>query len=159
MLLLLLLLLSRFSHVRLCATPWTAAYQAPPSLGFPRQEHWRGVPSPSPSLCPAIINIVIHVFFQNHGLGFKEKQENENLAPLEAIAFLLSERIWHINDFFFSFLSPSTSTAQIVLPSKAMPTSCAISISQLTKMSQPLETTANNFEVMRGSISLACKEI
>ena len=38
--LLLLLLLSRFSRVRLCATPETAAHQAPPSLGFSRQEHW-----------------------------------------------------------------------------------------------------------------------
>jgi len=46
--LLLLLLLSRFSHVRLCATPETAAHQAPPSLGFSRQEHWSGVPFPSP---------------------------------------------------------------------------------------------------------------
>ena len=36
--LLLLLLLSRFSRVRLCATPWTAAYQASPSMGFSRQE-------------------------------------------------------------------------------------------------------------------------
>ena len=44
----LLLLLSRFSHVRLCATPWTAAHQALPSLGFSRQEHWSGVPLPSP---------------------------------------------------------------------------------------------------------------
>ena len=44
----LLLLLSRFSHVRLCATPWTAAHQAPPSLGFSRQEHWSGLPFPSP---------------------------------------------------------------------------------------------------------------
>ena len=40
----LLLLLSRFSHVRLCATPQTAAHQAPPSLGFSRQEHWSGLP-------------------------------------------------------------------------------------------------------------------
>ena len=44
----LLLLLSRFSHVRLCATPETAAHQAPPSLGFSRQEHWSGLPFPSP---------------------------------------------------------------------------------------------------------------
>ena len=47
-LLLLLLLLSRFSRVRLCATPETAAHQAPPSLGFSRQEHWSGLPFPSP---------------------------------------------------------------------------------------------------------------
>ena len=37
-----LLLLSRFSRVRLCATPWMAAYQAPLSLGFSKQEHWVG---------------------------------------------------------------------------------------------------------------------
>ena len=36
------------SHVRLCATPWTAAHQAPPSMGFSRQEYWSGVPLPSP---------------------------------------------------------------------------------------------------------------
>ena len=45
---LLLLLLSRFSRVRLCATPETAAQQAAPSLGFSRQEHWSGLPFPSP---------------------------------------------------------------------------------------------------------------
>ena len=43
-----LLLLSRFSRVGLCATPETAAHQAPPSLGFSRQEHWSGLPFPSP---------------------------------------------------------------------------------------------------------------
>ena len=47
-LLLLLLLLSPFSRVQLCATPQTAAHQAPPSLGFSRQEHWSGLPFPSP---------------------------------------------------------------------------------------------------------------
>ena len=46
--LLLSLLLSRFSHVRLCAAPWTAAHQASPSMGFARQEHWGGLPFPSP---------------------------------------------------------------------------------------------------------------
>ena len=47
-LLLLLLLLSHVSRVWLCATPWTAAHQAPPSLRFSRQEHWSGWPFPSP---------------------------------------------------------------------------------------------------------------
>ena len=42
------LLLSRFSRVRLCATPWTTAYQASPSVGFSRQEHWSGLPFPFP---------------------------------------------------------------------------------------------------------------
>ena len=43
-----LLLLSHFSRVRLCVTPETAAHWAPPSLGFSRQEHWSGLPFPSP---------------------------------------------------------------------------------------------------------------
>ena len=47
-LLLLLLLLSRFSRVQLCTTPETAVHQAPLSLGFSRQEHWSGLPFPSP---------------------------------------------------------------------------------------------------------------
>ena len=45
---LLLLLLSRFSRVWFCATPEMATHQAPPSLGFSRQEHWSGLPFPSP---------------------------------------------------------------------------------------------------------------
>ena len=40
------------SCVRPLATPWTAAYQAPPSMGFSRQEYWSAVPSPSPLLAP-----------------------------------------------------------------------------------------------------------
>ena len=44
----LLLLLSHFSRVQLCVKPQTAAHQAPPSLGFSRQEHWSGLPFPSP---------------------------------------------------------------------------------------------------------------
>ena len=40
------------SHVRLFVTPWTVACQAPPSMGFPRQEYWSGVPLPSPRDLP-----------------------------------------------------------------------------------------------------------
>ena len=43
-----LLLLSRFSRVQLCATPQTAAHQAPLSTGFSRREYWSGLPFPSP---------------------------------------------------------------------------------------------------------------
>ena len=42
------MLLSRFSYVWLCVTPETAAHQAPLSLGFSGQEHWNGLPFPSP---------------------------------------------------------------------------------------------------------------
>ena len=40
--------LSHFSHVQLCATPWTVARQAPLSMGFSRQEHWSTLPCPPP---------------------------------------------------------------------------------------------------------------
>ena len=55
--------LSHFSRVQLCATLWTAAHQAPLSMGFPRQEYWSELPFPSPwdlpdpeikSTCPAL---------------------------------------------------------------------------------------------------------
>ena len=49
---LLLLLLSRFSRVQLCATSETAAHQAPPSLGFSRQEYWSGLPCSPPRDLP-----------------------------------------------------------------------------------------------------------
>ena len=48
------------SHVRLLATPWTAAYQAPPSTGFSRQEYWSGVPLPSPKGLVLSCNSRIH---------------------------------------------------------------------------------------------------
>ena len=51
------------SRVRLFATPWTAAYQAPPSMGFSRQEYWSGVPLPSVSIddliCKAEIQLSV----------------------------------------------------------------------------------------------------
>jgi len=44
------------SHVRLFATPWTTAHQAPPSMGFSRQKYWSGVPLPSPFSCSVTSN-------------------------------------------------------------------------------------------------------
>ena len=49
------------SLIRLFATPWTAAYQAPPSMGFSRQEYWSGVPSPS-------LNAIV---FHNLSISYK----------------------------------------------------------------------------------------
>ena len=55
------------SRVRLLVTPWTAAYQAPPSMGFSRQEYWSGVPLPSPerelhlpNSCPKVTSQLSH---------------------------------------------------------------------------------------------------
>ena len=54
----LLMLLGRISHVRLYATPETAAHQAPPSLGFSRQENWSGLPFPSPMHACYVASVV-----------------------------------------------------------------------------------------------------
>ena len=43
------------SRVRLLVAPWTAAYQAPPSMGFSRQEYWSGVPLPSPNMLSRLV--------------------------------------------------------------------------------------------------------
>ena len=57
------------SHVRLLATPWTAAYPAPPSMGFARQEYWSGVPLPS--LCSSALELhKLLVYFRAFCLCF-----------------------------------------------------------------------------------------
>ena len=56
------------SRVRLLATLLTAAYQAPPSLGFSRQEYWSGVPLPSPKRW--LINLTFAIFFSTLGMYF-----------------------------------------------------------------------------------------
>ena len=68
------------SRVRLLATPWTAAYQAPPSMGFSRQEYWSGLPLPSPSFthsCPVFPAPLIEeaVFSSLYILAFFIKDE------------------------------------------------------------------------------------
>ena len=50
------------SHVWLSATPWTAAFQSPPSMGFPKQEYWSGLPLPSPFLVLPKFNIAFSYF-------------------------------------------------------------------------------------------------
>ena len=55
-----------FSRVQLLATPWTAAHQAPPSMGFSSQEYWSGVPLPSPTYllrqCMSLLDIIYLCF-------------------------------------------------------------------------------------------------
>ena len=79
------------SRVRLLVTPWTAAHQALPSLGFSRQEHWSGLPFPSPmheseseseiaQLCPTLSDPMdcspqgssVHGIFQARVLEWSE---------------------------------------------------------------------------------------
>ena len=65
------------SHVQLLATPWTAAYQAPPSMGFSRQEYWSGLPLPSLNLCmdqSLYFSHLLHLF-----LNLCPPQDSEHL--------------------------------------------------------------------------------
>ena len=52
------------SWIQLFGTPWTAAYQAPPSVGFSRQEYWSGLPLPSPSIINTCSQILL-IFLEN----------------------------------------------------------------------------------------------
>ena len=56
------------SRVLLLATPWTVAHQAPPSMGFSRQEYWSGVPLPSPPMKIAIIKRTNESEFSQEGV-------------------------------------------------------------------------------------------
>ena len=68
------------SHVQLSGTPWTAAHQAPPSMGFSRQEHWSGVPLPSPYvtllLIFAFLNCLLSVITQLLRLLIEKNSKN-----------------------------------------------------------------------------------
>ena len=86
----LLLLLSHFSHVRLCVTPQTATHQAPLSLGFFRQEYWSRLPLPS---------------LEQHGQSSVYSNEGltSNLAHNLSFSVIQKLLIMFINkkDFFF----------------------------------------------------------
>jgi len=68
------------SRVRLFVTPWTAAYQAPLSMGFSRQEYWSGMPLPSPTVCAIqyishsiyyTVHITQHILYSIHYICYK----------------------------------------------------------------------------------------
>ena len=61
------------SHVRFFTTPWTAAYQAPPSMGFSRQEYWSGVPLPSLMCVYKLIQYMIKILENLLALAFRGK--------------------------------------------------------------------------------------
>ena len=81
------------SHVWLLVTPWTGAHQAPPSMGFSRQEYWSGVPSPSPYLClhpPQLQYIPLLHASPSHSQPFSKKGQSGSttlkvLGPLTTL--------------------------------------------------------------------------
>ena len=98
------------SRVQLLGTPWTAAYQTPPSMGFSRQEYWSGVPLPSPKeatvrtkhgttdwfqigkgvhqgcvLSPCLFNLYTEYIMRNAG-WMKHKLESRLLGEISIIS-------------------------------------------------------------------------
>ena len=68
------------SRVRLLATPWTAAYQAPLSMGFSRQEYWSGVPLPSPSLINTDAKILNRILVKQLQTHFKRITHHDQVG-------------------------------------------------------------------------------
>ena len=75
------------SRVRLFATPWSAAHQAPPSMGFSRQEYWSGVPLSSPNIA-----VYKHGSWDSHGIeSGKKTVQGDKPWDLTSIFFLASD--------------------------------------------------------------------
>ena len=109
-------MLSHFSHVRLCVTPWTAACRAPLSTGFSRQEYWSGFPCPLPGDLPdpgteptCLISTDIGrwvFFYHQHHLGSptmrRHSSANQGWAlnrQLICSYFVLDVPLWNILNF------------------------------------------------------------
>ena len=71
------------SRVQLCATPWTAAYQALPSMGFSRQEYWSGVPLPSP------VYTLSFIALQSKIVNFDLSTKCDTVLPLTHFGFVV----------------------------------------------------------------------
>ena len=78
-----------FSHVQLFATPWTAAHQAPPSMGFSSQEYWSGLPLPSLLHIwdywyyswKSWFQLVLHPAFLMMYSAYKLNKQSDNIQP------------------------------------------------------------------------------
>ena len=110
------------SRARLLVTPWTAAHQAPPSMGFSRQDHWSGVPLPSPHYYQYILNyifsnrevslhpqvfmsvvLIISYYFHNHSYfssAYKLFQRAFECCQIKIFVYLFEIEVL----FYFFFL-------------------------------------------------------
>ena len=93
------------SHVRLFKTPRTAAYQAPPSMGFSRQEYWSGVPSPSPDWETKILQTI--QYEQNPFYHFQNSLYNfVDISSCRVMCFFCLENILYF-DYTAGQLAPN----------------------------------------------------
>ena len=87
-----------FSHVQLFATPWTVAYQAPPSMEFFRQEYWSGLPFPSPGI----------FLTQGYNPGLPHyRQTLYRLSPQGSAKYLIIVPSYLKNTLIYQLLMPS----------------------------------------------------
>ena len=75
------------SHIQLLATPWTAAFQAPPSMGFSRQEYWSGVPLPSPASSLTILQNNVKRNLNKYNL--LPRIQNDSYCPVSKFPLIL----------------------------------------------------------------------
>ena len=91
------------SCVILFETPWTVAYQAPPSMGFSRQEYWSGVPLPSPEEVSRIFHFIVFLYFFT-----LITEEGFLISPRYSLELCIQIGVSFLSSFafhFFSFLS------------------------------------------------------
>ena len=89
------------SRVWLFATPWTAVYQAPPPMGFSRQEDWSGVPSPSPTVVTTRQNKIWSVFYHPGKLPHAAFQSIFNCLSHQSNDFLISIIMYQCSMFLY----------------------------------------------------------
>ena len=102
------------SRIRLLATPWTAADQAPPSIGFSRQEYWSGVPLPSPDtllylLQISFLYIISHLIFYVVFVIERLKQANRK-------TMVISSHLFFRGFVFLCFIFISNYIVSLVVP-------------------------------------------
>ena len=98
------------SRARLLGTPWTAAYQAPPSMGFSRQEYWSGVPSPSPGIVTSLLYFLDSTYrwYHTYGICLSLSYFTQRKVLNHAIGMLLNQvrflpPLWGFNSDFNSW--------------------------------------------------------
>ena len=97
------------SCVRLFVTPWTIAYQAPPSMGFSRQEYWSGLPFPSPDL-----SFFMLIFKPDLSLSFTFIKRLFNFSSLSAIR-VISSAYLRLLIFLLAVLIPTYNSSSLAL--------------------------------------------
>ena len=86
-----------FSRIRLLETPWTAAYQAPPSTGFSRQEYWSRVPLPSPRNYLLLLYITANSEVQTGSNGTEIRGRTTDPSLNLFTEYLLCQSWWFLS--------------------------------------------------------------